>query len=37
LLRRHPAVPSSTSIFGFFYEIDSGELTEVTRSPGVSQ
>ena len=37
LLRRHPAVPSSTSIFGFFYEIDSGELTEVTRTPGVSQ
>jgi carbonic anhydrase len=33
LLRDHPATPRSVSIFGFFYEIDSGELIEVVRDP----
>ncbi|MCL6741106.1 hypothetical protein LZ518_08180 [Sphingomonas sp. RB56-2] len=34
LLRSHPAVPRSAAIFGFFYEIDSDELTLVARDPG---
>ena len=34
LLRDHPAVPRSASIFGLFYEIDSGELIEVVKDVG---
>lgn len=37
LLRNHPAVPRSASIFGFFYEIDRGELVEVVRDGGARQ
>jgi carbonic anhydrase len=31
LLRASPAVPKHSKIYGFFYEISSGKLTEVTR------
>lgn len=34
LLRNHPATPRAASIFGFFYEIDSGELIEVVKDVG---
>jgi carbonic anhydrase len=34
LLRDHPATPRSANIFGFFYEIDSGELIEVVNDLG---
>lgn len=34
LLRGHPAIPRSANIFGFFYEIDSGELVEVVKDAG---
>jgi len=34
LLREHPAIPRSANIFGFFYEIDSGELIEVAKVNG---
>ncbi|MGR3866985.1 carbonic anhydrase [Streptomyces graminifolii] len=31
LLRSHPAVPKETRLFGFFYEMNKGELIEVAR------
>jgi carbonic anhydrase len=31
LLRASPAVPKNVQLYGFFYEINSGELTEVAR------
>jgi len=31
LLRSSPAVPSHIKLYGFFYEINSGKLTEVLR------
>jgi carbonic anhydrase len=31
LLRSSPAVPKHVKLYGFFYEISSGKLTEVTR------
>jgi len=31
LLRASPAVPKSVKLYGFFYEINSGKLTEVVR------
>ena len=31
LLRSSPAVPKHLKLYGFFYEIDSGKLTEVAR------
>lgn len=31
LLRNHPAVPRSATLFGFFYEIDSAELVLVSK------
>jgi carbonic anhydrase len=31
LLRESPAVPKSIKLYGFFYEISSGKLTEVVR------
>ncbi len=31
LLRSSPAVPKHIKLYGFFYEISSGKLTEVTR------
>lgn len=31
-LRNSPAVPSHVQIYGFFYEISSGKLTEVARN-----
>jgi carbonic anhydrase len=30
-LRKSPAVPKHVNLFGFFYEINSGKLTEITR------
>lgn len=33
LLRDHPATPRSVNIFGFFYEIDGGDLIEVVKDP----
>jgi carbonic anhydrase len=40
LLRSSPAVPKQVRLYGFFYEINSGKLTEVVRdipASGVSQ
>lgn len=37
LLRGHAAVPRLATIFGFFFEIDSGDLIEVVQKPGGSQ
>lgn len=35
LLRSSPAVPKTVELYGFFYEINSGELTEIVRDlPG---
>jgi carbonic anhydrase len=35
LLRDSPAVPKHVKLYGFFYEINSGKLTEVVRDiPG---
>ena len=34
LIRRQPGTPRSADIFGFFYEIDSGQLTLVATSRG---
>lgn len=31
LLRSHPAVPKSTKLFGFFYEMNTGKITEIAR------
>ena len=31
LLRASPAVPKHIKLYGFFYEISSGKLTEVVR------
>jgi carbonic anhydrase len=31
LLRSSPAVPKRVKLYGFFYEISSGKLTEVVR------
>ena len=31
LLRESPAVPKHVKLYGFFYEISSGKLTEVVR------
>jgi carbonic anhydrase len=31
LLRASPAVPKQVKLYGFFYEINSGKLTEVMR------
>jgi carbonic anhydrase len=37
LLRASPAVPKHVKLYGFFYEISSGKLTEVVRDiPGAS-
>jgi carbonic anhydrase len=35
LIRSHAGTPKRAHIFGYFYEIDSGELTEVVadRAP----
>jgi carbonic anhydrase len=37
LLRDHPVTPRSANIFGFFYEIDSGELIEVVKDGGAGR
>jgi carbonic anhydrase len=34
MIRNHPGTPRSANIFGFFYEIDSGELTLVAKHGG---
>ena len=34
LIREQPGTPRSADIFGFFYEIDSGELILVASDPG---
>jgi carbonic anhydrase len=34
LIRAHPGTPRRANIFGYFYDIDSGELTEVVRDRG---
>jgi carbonic anhydrase len=34
LIRKQPGTPKSADIFGFFYEIDSGELILVATDPG---
>lgn len=34
LIRDQPGTPRSASVFGFFYEIDTGELTLVASDPG---
>ena len=31
LLRNSPAVPKNIKLYGFFYEISSGKLSEVVR------
>src|SRR5215468_4662514 len=31
LIRAHPGTPGHAAIFGYFYDIDTGELTEVVR------
>lgn len=31
LLRASPAVPKDVKLYGFFYEINSGKLTEIVR------
>ena len=31
LIRAHPGTPKQASIFGYFYDIDTGALTEVVR------
>jgi carbonic anhydrase len=31
LLRNSPLVPKALNLYGFFYEINSGELTEIVR------
>jgi carbonic anhydrase len=31
LLRKSPVVPKTVNLYGFFYEINSGELTEIVR------
>ena len=31
LIRAHPGTPKHAAIFGYFYDIDTGELTEVVR------
>ncbi len=33
LLDRSPLVPKHLNLYGFFYEINSGQLTEVVRIP----
>lgn len=35
LVRAHPGTPKHVNVFGYFYEIDSGELTEVVTDMGV--
>ena len=35
LLRSSPAVPKHIKLYGFFYEISSGKLTEVARDTPV--
>jgi carbonic anhydrase len=35
LIRDQPGTPKSVNIFGFFHEIDSGELALVATSPGI--
>ena len=34
LIRKQPGTPASADIFGFFYEIDSGQLTLVATNQG---
>jgi carbonic anhydrase len=34
LIRKQPGTPRSADIFGFFYEIDTGELILVANDPG---
>lgn len=34
LLRASPAVPKHVNLYGFFYDIDSGALVEVTKDTG---
>jgi carbonic anhydrase len=34
LIRASPGVPAHVDIYGFFYNIDTGELTEVVRDAG---
>lgn len=36
LIRAHPGTPRHASIYGYFYDIDSGELTEVARDEAKS-
>ena len=36
LLRAHAGTPPHVNIFAYFYEIDSGELTEVVNDPGLA-
>lgn len=35
LIRRQPGTPRTAGIFGFFYEIDSGQLSLVSSDPGL--
>lgn len=34
LIRAHPGTPQKANIYGYFYDIDTDELTEVVRDPG---
>src|SRR5262245_47604914 len=36
LIRAHPGTPKHADIFGYFYDIDSGALTEVVRDRAVA-
>jgi carbonic anhydrase len=37
LLRASPAVPKHVKLYGFFYEISSGKLTEIVRDIPLTQ
>jgi carbonic anhydrase len=37
LVRAHPGTPKNVNIYGYFYDIDSGELTEVVRDEAVAR
>jgi carbonic anhydrase len=36
-LRRHPLVPSSIPIYGFFYDVTTGRLVEVSQATDIGQ
>jgi carbonic anhydrase len=37
LVRAHPGTPKNVNIYGYFYDIDSGALTEVVRDEAVAR